>query len=51
MYWPPVTTRVEHSGEMAMEIGQLSMVTRKLDGTAIPERGKYVKVWRRLECG
>lgn len=43
-----VTTRVEHSGEMAMEIGQFSMVTRKLDGTAIPERGKYVKVWRRL---
>jgi hypothetical protein len=24
------------------------MVTRKLDGTSIPERGKYVKVWRRL---
>jgi ketosteroid isomerase-like protein len=43
-----VTTRVEHSGEMAMEIGQFSMVTRKLDGTSIPERGKYVKVWRRL---
>lgn len=42
------TTRVEHSGEMAMEIGQFSAVTRKTDGTMMPERGKYVRVWRRL---
>jgi ketosteroid isomerase-like protein len=43
-----VTTRVEHSGEMAMEIGQFSAAARKADGTITPERGKYVKVWRRL---
>jgi ketosteroid isomerase-like protein len=43
-----VTTRVEYSGEMAMEIGQFSAVARKADGTMAPERGKYVKVWRRL---
>ena len=43
-----VTTRVEHSGDMAMEIGQFSAVTQRLDGTTMPERGKYVKVWRRL---
>jgi uncharacterized protein (TIGR02246 family) len=43
-----VTTRVEHSGDMTMEIGQFSAVTRRLDGTTMPERGKYVKVWRRL---
>jgi ketosteroid isomerase-like protein len=33
---------------MAMEIGRFSAVVRKADGTATPERGKYVKVWRRL---
>jgi ketosteroid isomerase-like protein len=42
------TTRVDHSGDMAMEIGQFSYVVRKSDGTLIPERGKYVRVWRRL---
>ena len=42
------TTRVEHSGDMAMEIGRFSVVVRKADGTLMPERGKYVKVWRRL---
>lgn len=42
------TTRVEHSGDMAMELGRFSVVVRKADGTLAPERGKYVKVWRRL---
>jgi ketosteroid isomerase-like protein len=42
------TTRVDHSGDMAMEIGRYSLVVRKADGTLVPERGKYVKVWRRL---
>jgi len=42
------TTRVEHSGDMAMEIGRFSVVVRKADGAMAPERGKYVKVWRRL---
>jgi ketosteroid isomerase-like protein len=42
------TQRVEHSGDMAMEIGRFSVVVRKADGTMVPERGKYVKVWRRL---
>jgi ketosteroid isomerase-like protein len=42
------TTRVESSGDMAMEIGRFSVVVRKADGTMAPERGKYVKVWRRL---
>jgi ketosteroid isomerase-like protein len=43
-----VTARVEHSGELAMEIGQFTVAARKADGTITPERGKYVKVWRRL---
>jgi ketosteroid isomerase-like protein len=42
------TTRVEHSGDMAMEIGRFSVVIRNADGTVLTERGKYVKVWRRL---
>ena len=42
------TTRVEYSGDMAMELGRFSVVVRKADGTMIPERGKYVRVWRRL---
>jgi ketosteroid isomerase-like protein len=42
------TTRVDHSGDMAMELGRFTVVVRHADGTMIPERGKYVKVWRRL---
>ena len=42
------TTRVEHSGDMAMEIGRFSVMVRKPDGTMEPERGKYLKVWKRL---
>src|ERR1043165_4434753 len=39
------TTRVDHSGDMAMELGRFSVVSRQADGTTLPERGKYVKVW------
>jgi uncharacterized protein (TIGR02246 family) len=42
------TTRVDHSGDMAMELGRFTATVRQADGTRIPERGKYVKVWRRL---
>ena len=42
------TTRVEYSGDMAMEIGRFSVVVRRADGTQLPERGNYVKVWKRL---
>jgi uncharacterized protein (TIGR02246 family) len=42
------TTRVDHSGDMAMELGHFTMMVRLADGTISPERGKYVKVWRRL---
>jgi ketosteroid isomerase-like protein len=42
------TTRVDYSGDMAMELGRFTVVARQADGTLIPERGKYVKVWRRL---
>jgi ketosteroid isomerase-like protein len=42
------TTRIEHSGDMAMELGRFSVVARQPDGTMAPERGKYVRVWKRL---
>ena len=42
------TTRVDYSGDMAMELGRFSLTLHKADGTALPERGKYVKVWKRL---
>jgi ketosteroid isomerase-like protein len=42
------TIRVDHSVDMAMEIGRFSLIMRNADGTLTPERGKYVKVWKRL---
>jgi uncharacterized protein (TIGR02246 family) len=42
------TVRVETSGDLAMEIGRYTVAIRKPDGTVIPDRGKYVKAWRRL---
>ena len=42
------TLRVDHSGDMAMELGRFSLVMREGDGVMVQERGKYVRVWRRL---
>lgn len=42
------TLRIDHSGDMAMEVGRFSLAIHNADGTLTPERGKYVKVWRRL---
>jgi uncharacterized protein (TIGR02246 family) len=42
------TLRIEVSGEMAMEIGRYSVAIRQPNATVRPDRGKYVKVWRRL---
>ena len=42
------TTRVDHSGDMAMEVGLYSVSIAKEDGTHLADRGKFVKVWRRL---
>jgi uncharacterized protein (TIGR02246 family) len=42
------TTRVDSSGDMAMEVGRYSVTIRLSNGTLTSERGKYVKVWRRL---
>ena len=42
------TIRVECSGDLAFETGRYTVATRQPDGTICPDRGKYVKVWRRL---
>jgi ketosteroid isomerase-like protein len=42
------TTRVDSSGDMAMELGRFTVTVHKADGNSVAERGKYVKVWRRL---
>lgn len=42
------TVRVEHSGDLAMEIGRFTVTLRKPEEPAVTERGSVVKVWRRL---
>jgi ketosteroid isomerase-like protein len=42
------TTRVEYSGDIAMETGRYSVAIRQFSGTTVADRGKYLKVWRRL---
>jgi uncharacterized protein (TIGR02246 family) len=40
--------RVDFSGDMAMETGRYTVAVRQANGTIIADRGKFVKVWRRL---
>lgn len=42
------TLRVEHSSDMAMETGRYTVAIRLANGTTTADRGKYLKVWRRL---
>ena len=42
------TIRVDSSGDMAMEIGRYSVSILGENGTSKADRGKYLKVWRRL---
>jgi uncharacterized protein (TIGR02246 family) len=42
------TVRVDCSGDMAMEIGRYTVSIRRENGVKNVDRGKYVKVWRRL---
>ncbi len=42
------TTRVEASGDLAMEIGRYNVAVRQPDSTILADRGKYLKAWRRL---
>jgi ketosteroid isomerase-like protein len=42
------TVRVDSSGDMAMEVGRYSVSIARENGGLAVDRGKYVKVWRRL---
>jgi ketosteroid isomerase-like protein len=42
------TTRVDYSGDMAMEVGRYSVVVFSENSGSATDRGKYLKVWRRL---
>jgi len=42
------TIRVDSSGDMAMEVGRYSISVVDEHGAAADDRGKYLKVWRRL---
>ncbi|MBZ5649608.1 MAG: nuclear transport factor 2 family protein [Acidobacteriia bacterium] len=42
------TTRVEESGDMAVEIGRYTVAVQQANGTTVADRGKFVQVWRRL---
>lgn len=42
------TTRVDSSGDMAMEIGRYSVSIVKEHGAVTTDRGKYLAVWRRV---
>ena len=42
------TALVTLSGDLAVEIGRYSVAISQANGTDMPERGKYVRAWRRL---
>jgi uncharacterized protein (TIGR02246 family) len=42
------TTRVDYSGDMAMEVGKYTVSIVKEHGSPVIDRGKYLAVWRRL---
>jgi uncharacterized protein (TIGR02246 family) len=42
------TLRVEHSGDMALEIGRYAVAVRQGEGRAVADQGKFLRVWRRL---
>ena len=42
------TIRVDHSGDMAVEIGRYTVAVQQASGASLVDRGKYLQVWRRL---
>ena len=42
------TIRVDHSGDMAVEVGRYTVAIQQANGTTIADRGKFVQTWRRL---
>jgi uncharacterized protein (TIGR02246 family) len=42
------TLRVEHSGDIAVEVGRYTVAIVQVNATTIADRGKYVRAWRRF---
>jgi uncharacterized protein (TIGR02246 family) len=42
------TVGVDHSADMAIEIGRYTVVIERGNGTTVADRGQYVHAWRRL---
>lgn len=42
------TTRVDYSGDLAIETGRYTMAVRLENGATAADRGKFVHCWRRL---
>ena len=42
------TSRVEYSGDMAMEIGRYRLTIHAADGSSFSDEGKYMTTWRRM---
>ena len=42
------TVRIEHSADLAVEVGRYTLALRRENGTTVVDRGKYIHTWRRL---
>jgi len=42
------TLRVDHSGDLAVEVGRYTVAIHHADGTTSADRGKFLHAWRRL---
>jgi uncharacterized protein (TIGR02246 family) len=42
------TIRVDHSGDMAVEVGRYTVAIQQANGTTVADRGKFVQTWHRL---
>jgi ketosteroid isomerase-like protein len=42
------TSRVDSSGDLAVEIGRYSLALHQENGTTIVDRGKFMRAWRRV---
>jgi ketosteroid isomerase-like protein len=41
------TERIDHSGNLAYELGRITMMHRGPDGKMVEKRGKYLDVWKK----
>jgi uncharacterized protein (TIGR02246 family) len=42
------TSRVDYSGDLAIEVGRYTMAVRQENGTTFADRGKFIHAWRRF---